>query len=221
MRNPFAGLDPRKMSSQDIYNKMEEHINHLVGDTANDLIGEEGRELLKIIEESKEILKQLSNPDEMIREWKKAILHEAEEAVIAYLEEETGAYEIENIYQLAPLLSLNLKNTTVNVDIRLYVSRPDKDTSSIRHAHLLDEISFAVLRASFNYDITQPYNLKPIEDTIRSVRFQVFEDSISERLTEEFEKQQQDLIIQLVPNYFFKYFEVFKRIQDATKVFDF
>ncbi|MFB2548611.1 hypothetical protein [Bacillus sp. OTC-L18] len=219
--NPFAGLDPKAMSANDIYNKMEEQINHLVADTTNDLIGEEGKELLKKIEEAKEKLKQLSNPDEMIKEWKKAILHEAEETIIAYLENETRAYEIENIYQLAPLVALDLKNTIVNVEIHLYVSRPDKDTSSIRQGHLLDDISFAVLRARFNYDISQPYNFKQIEDAIKSVRFEILQDSIRERLTEEFEKQQQDLIIQLVPNYFSKYFEVFKQIQAATKVFDF
>jgi uncharacterized membrane protein YheB (UPF0754 family) len=207
------------MSAKDIYDKMKGEIKKIAESEVSEAFGEEGRQLLREIDEAKEKLKHLTNPQEMLNEWKKAILHEAEEAIIAYLEEETKQYEIPSIFQLVPLIVLDIKNTTVDVDAYLYVSRPDIDASELRHADRIEAISFAVLRAKFKQDVSQPYNLNQIEEAIKSARFQTLEDSIKAQLTEEFEKNQKDIIVKLIPNYFTKYFAVFERIQNATKVF--
>lgn len=56
--------------------------------------------------------------------------------------------------------------------------------SGLRHADRFEAISFAVLRANFKQAVSQPYNLNQIEEAIKSVRFQILEDSIKAQLME-------------------------------------
>ncbi|WP_347722495.1 hypothetical protein [Lysinibacillus capsici] len=156
----------------------------------------------------------------MIRKWKKTILHEAEELIIATLENETKNYEEPNIYQLAPLLKLDINNTTINIDVYLFVTKPRVDTSS-RDPQWLESISFAVLKTQVKYDILQPFNIKQFEDAMKSTNFRVIDDSIKDTLTDEFKDKQKDLIINILSNHFSKYFEIFKKIQSSLSIFDF
>ncbi|MED1512415.1 MULTISPECIES: hypothetical protein [Bacillus cereus group] len=207
--------DLKQVGPDEIFRSTDTQLQVLI---QSNVVGDNGTELLQKIDQAKEDLKDIQDPNKMVKKWRAIVLGKAEEAAMAYLEEETKKYET-SIYQIAPLVLLEMSKMTVNAEIFLYISDPNEDTGGLSKTGQFEKISYAVLRAEFQFDVTNPFDINQVKDAIESARFKILQDSIKEQLTEKFEKEQQKLIIDVVEHQFGDAFEIFKNFQENLNLF--
>ncbi|PED40393.1 hypothetical protein [Bacillus cereus] len=210
-------MDYTKLSADSLFVAADTQLQVLAQD---EILGKEGTELLKKIEEVKEQLKELRDPKEMMKKWRALVLGKAEEAAMAYIDEETAPYETD-FYQIAPLVILEMDNLTVKAWIYIYISDPKKDTKGMSKTKKFEEISYAVLSANFEYNVTKPFDISQVRKDIESARFKILEDSIKEQLTEQLESVLEQIVLNMMEQKFKSAFHIFESFQKNADLFTF
>lgn len=215
--NNILSMDYKKLSADSLFVAADTQLQVLAQD---EILGKEGTELLNKIEEVKEQLKELRDPKEMLKKWRALVLGKAEEVAMVYIDEETAPYETD-LYQIAPLVILEMDNLTVKAWIYIYISDPKKDTKGMTKTKQFKEISYAVLSANFEYNTTKPFDVNQVRKDIESARFKVLEDSIREQLTKHLENELEQIVLNMMERKFTSAFHIFKSFQKNAELFTF
>ncbi|PFZ10472.1 hypothetical protein COL60_10200 [Bacillus pseudomycoides] len=172
------------------------------------VLGEQGTQLLNNINKTKEVLKYIKDPTEMRKEFIRTILEEAKKWGETYLKENTRKYEQPDKFQIEPLIILNIRHTTVDAEILLYVVRPNIDPKDPKGKKEFEVISYAYLSINFEVDIREPFNFNKINDVIENANFQIIVNSFQKELLTEIESKKKELIENFIKAQFSEVYDI-------------
>ena len=187
-----TGIKPIDPTNPDnIFVTMDYNIKEIA---KSKVLGEEGTQLLNNINKTKEVLKYIKDPTEMRKAFIRTILKEAKKWGETSLKEYTQKYDQPNIFQIEPLIILNIRHTTVYAEILLYIVQPNIEPQDPKGKMEFAVISYAYLSINFEVDIREPFNFNNINDAIKSAKFQMIGNSIEEKAIDTIEQKKDELI---------------------------
>ncbi|AFQ13263.1 hypothetical protein BCK_27268 (plasmid) [Bacillus cereus FRI-35] len=214
-----CGLDPRKKIEENI-NNLEKNIKNLANNAAENAIGESGKALLSKIEEVKQVLKDITDPEKMLKEWLEKILETTEDATMDFVKDGIKQYEIPNVYQLTPFVRLEVNNTTLNIRIIIFISHPNVDLNHVKDEKKLTESSYGDFVITSSLDILKP-NISDLNKSIKSAKFEFRDTAIKDQIISQFKDNEGEILAGIITNQFAEYLNVFKKLQEMSGLFKF